>query len=393
MSLEKEIYLDASSTTPIHSRVIKEVSNIMQLGLGNPSSIHQKGISASEVLEKSRSNISSFFNCLPEEIIFTSGATESIHLALVGACLTMSPGRIIISDIEHPAVVNTCLYLEELGWSLEKWPVTSKGKVDMRIIDEILSYPTKIVSMIWAQSEIGTIQPLEEIAIQCRDRGIILHTDASQIVTDNIIDWKKQKPFLLSASAHKFQGPKGIGLLLLRKNSKLSLRPIFPGGSQEFGIRPGTESPELAAGMAKALEVLTTEKYSYNTHQLDSYNYVKSLTHVLRTNLLRIPNLIFTGDEYTRKNGHISFVVSSNSGIPIPGRDIIRLLSEHGIYASSGTACNSGKTTDSSVLKAIGLPTKFCQSGIRLSIGPWLNHQDIEDASLIIRSAINKFTI
>ena len=256
--MESDIfYLDACSTTPIHSEVIDKVYYINKDVYGNPSSIHLKGIQSSEILESSRLSISKKLNCSYKDIIFTSGSTESINLAIKGISSNMKPGRIVISSVEHSAVLNSAKSLVNKGWSIEKWPVDNLGNIRLDMLEKLLSPPTKFVSLIWAQSEVGSVQPIHLIASECKRKNIIFHTDATQLIPHSLIDFNNSDIDLLSASAHKFQGPKGIGLLLIKSNTREILQPIITGGPQESGYRSGTEPIALIAGMDVALGLIS----------------------------------------------------------------------------------------------------------------------------------------
>ncbi len=213
----KQIYLDACSTTPPYEKVVKEISKIQNLYWGNPSSLHNEGIKSAYILEKSRYSIAKHFSVEPEQVIFTSGATESVNLAINGIADTLSSGRLVISSVEHPSVNKAAEQLIKLGWQVLRWPVNKYGVIDENYTEELLSSPTKIVSLIWAQSEIGTLQPIHKISKICREKGIYFHTDATQVIPQGYINFTSLGVSALSASAHKFRGPKGIGLLIIDK--------------------------------------------------------------------------------------------------------------------------------------------------------------------------------
>ena len=256
MDIKKQIYIDGCSTSPPRIEVINRINEIYSHYWANPSSIHTPGIKSAEILENSRLSIAKILNADYKEIIFTSGATESINLALTGSAENLDPGRIIISSVEHPAVIEAAKLLARKGWEVVEWPVDCKGKIDLNQIETLLSPPTKIVSLIWGQSEIGTIQPIQIIGYKCRERGILFHTDATQYINHLPISWKNLPVDLLTLSAHKFRGPKGIGLLLIRNDSDFTLTPLFPGIKSDNYLRSGTPPVALISGMDIALKML-----------------------------------------------------------------------------------------------------------------------------------------
>ncbi len=387
-----QIYLDASSTSPTRFEVISYMHDIESNFWGNPSSIHFHGIRAAEIVERSRLKIATILQALTDEIVFTSGSTESIHLAILGSTKDLMPGRIVISNVEHPSVLSAALQLVNKGWELKFWPVNNYGVIDIDLINDLLKPPTKIVSLIWGQSEIGTIQPIPMIGKECKDRGIIFHTDATQILSQGLFNWRDLNVDLLSLSAHKFQGPKGIGLLLARKEIKKSLSNIQGGGGQESNIRSGTQPITLIAGMSLAIELLNSPIYKEDVLNQTEFEKVSSITRYLRHELEKIQYLRFTGHPTKRLNNHISMLVGNAENNPLPGRLLVRELSKRGISASSGTACSSGNLTDSPILKAINVSTIWRQSGLRFSLGPWIKCDEIERIPTILRNAIDSLS-
>ena len=374
----KEIYLDASATTPPLENVIEVVSSVQKNCWGNPSSLHYGGIRSAEVLERSRKLIARKLSIDPKEIIFTSGATESVNLGIQGICNDLPPGRIIISKVEHPAVIYAANKLKSKGWIVEYCPVDNRGLICLDQLGKLLEEPTKFVSIIWGQSEIGTIQPILQVGKECQKRNIIFHTDATQILPHGIFNWNNLPVNLLSLSAHKFRGPKGIGMLLVKNNTLDLLSSIQGGGSQENKKRSGTEAVPLIAGMAEAVLSLDNKLIPNDFENIFKEDYVSKLTHYLREELSQFSNISFTGDEHIRLPNHISFVVSDFHNNPISGRLLVREFSKHKIALSSGTACSMGSSKDSEVLASIGIPISHRQSGLRMSLGNWLTDKDIE---------------
>ncbi len=380
----RSIYLDASATTPLSNEVLDTMINVYRTGWGNPSSIHKHGTIAAEILENSRWSIAKSLGADPSNIIFTSGATESINIGLLGLTELEKPARIVVSSVEHEAVINTALTLRKKGWEIAFWPVDRKGLINLEYIDELLSPPTRVVSIISAQNEIGTIQPINIISNECLNRNVIFHTDSTQYLSQALLNLEELAQLAVSASAHKLQGPKGTGILIIKDDLRKQMRPIIDGGSQEFGIRPGTEAVAQVAGMAKAISIL----YSNRNKPLNRLNKVHQLTMNLKTKLEEIPGLRFTGDPTNRLKNHISMLVGTNDGIPVSGRQVVRELAAHGLSASSGSACSSGKNQRSRILKAINTPPEWQYSGLRFSLGPWLEQEDINIVPDILNKAI-----
>ncbi len=384
------IYLDASSTTPLASNVLNRINDVYTKAWGNPSTIHQLGIYAAEELERSRQLISSLFNDKHSKVFFTSGATESVHLAILGATRNTSPGRIVISAVEHPSVIYAASLLCKKGWEVLEWPVNQFGQVDLDIIDKILQPPTSFVSVIWAQSEIGSIQPILEIGLACKRLNIPFHTDATQILSNYVPDLSKYNVDLLSASAHKFNGPKGVGLLVNTSNSKVKINKLQGGGNQELGVRSGTEAVPLISGMSLALQNI---KFDTSINRDDSkIKMVKDLTDLLRRDLSLINNIDFTGHPQKRLSNHISMIVKDKSDSPILGTELVRRLSQKGVYASSSTACHSGLLDESHVLKALGISSRLCKSGLRFTLGSWLTKDLINTVPSILEECISSFS-
>ncbi len=371
------IYLDASSTTPILEDVITSMLDVYRNAWANPSSIHNDGLKASDILYRSRVNISTFLNAKEDDLVFTSGATESVHLGLLGIARSMEPGRFVISDVEHPCVRHVAQILSKEGWDVYRWPVDKNGVIELNQIEHILKSPTKLVSIIWGQSEIGSIQPIDLIGKICRDEGIIFHTDATQILFNFSFNWQSLPIDMLSASAHKFQGPKGIGILLARKNILNSLIPLQGGGMQENGLRSGTESASLSAGMSKALSLLYTVNNEYNNEPYYS-DHLRKLRTTMHKKITKIHGISFTGHPLNRLNNHLSILVGDSNNNPLPSNVLVLEMARKGISISSGTACSIRNKSFNNTLKAIGIEKKWLNSGIRFSLGPWLEESDID---------------
>ncbi len=336
----------------------------------NPSSLHGFGLLAAESLERSRQAIAAGLGASPEQLTFCSGGTEAAHLALLGAAAAQPPGRLLISAVEHPAVTAAAARLVRAGWTLATLPVDRFGRVRLEVLETLLEPPTRLVSVIWGQSEVGTLQPIEAIGSLCRAAGLPFHTDAVQVVGHRPIDFAALPVDLLSFTAHKLQGPRGIGVLVAR--SGLELCPLLEGGGQEAGLRAGTEPVVLAAGLAEALRLATVR-----LKQHGGRDPIEVSRDALLAELLALPGLELSGCPGHRLPHHISLLVSSAAGRPLSGRRLVPALWREGIAASSGTACLAGQSSASPVLLAMGLAEDRAASGLRLSLGPWLNPTEL----------------
>tara|TARA_Y100001968_G_scaffold227782_1_gene210553 strand:- start:1414 stop:2598 length:1185 start_codon:yes stop_codon:yes gene_type:complete len=384
------IYLDAASTTPPSREVIDLIFNIQENNWANPSNIYKSGIRSAELLERSRIRIAELLEAQPEDIIFTSGATESINLAILSTAMAIRPSQIVLSSVEHPAVISVSKVLRRIGWKVLFWPVDRYGNLKIECLDQFLQPPTRIVSLIWGQSEIGTLQPIELISKECIKREIIMHTDASQYISHAPISWKRLSVDYLSASAHKFRGPRGTGLLLKKSKRELPFFPIFAGGKQEQGYRGGTPSVDLIAGMSLALELIYSNFNSKDRDSNSNKKSVRTMTNDLRKELSLIENVYFTGDPYNRLSNHISMLVSNRLKKPVLTSTLIKALSFKGIYVSSGTACSTLSNSPSHVLKAINVDPKYYHSALRLTLGNWITPNDTLNIATVIQETIDE---
>jgi len=387
------IYLDASATTPTHIDVINKIKDIQLDFWGNPSSIHKVGVIAREVLERSRLSIANKLKAEADEIFFTSGATESNYLAIRGLCNNLDKGRIVISCVEHPSIKLIANQLLSDGWDIKYWPVDRHGIIELDLMEEILSPPTKLVSIIWGQSEIGSIQPINLIGMECKERNILFHTDATQVLPSGLIDWSNLNVDMLSASAHKLQGPKGIGLLMLRKEIKDLLMNNPSYGFKNGSIRSGTESVPLIAGFSSAIDLLNDYIEVTDNQTLFPLNNVSKMTSLLKKSLINNKQLTFTGPNKERLPNNLSFLCHTETRRPIKGREIVRLLSNNGVYTSSGSACSSSSQGPNPILEAINVDESLQESGLRISIGPWISIDDINSVSNIICESLQSLEI
>ena len=382
-----EVYLDAAATTPPLSNVLRCMEQVQRDAWANPSSLHGPGLIAAEALGRSRAQIAAALNAESDQLIFTSGATESVHLALLGASSQQPAGRLVISSVEHPAVEAAARVLVQRGWSLERWPVDATGVLKLDQLDRLLAPPTRMVSLIWAQSEVGTLQPLLRIGGACRERGVVIHTDATQLLPQGLIDWSSLPIDLLSFSSHKLQGPRGVGLLLHRQG--VILQPLQGGGGQEGGHRAGTEPVALIAGLAEALQILPR----YNPFKQSAPpGATPQLVHWrdrLQVQIEAIEGVKVLHWETTpRLPNHLACLITTAGGSPLPGRRLVRELSRLNVACSSGSACRSGTVQDSAVLSAMGVETALRQSLLRFSLGPWIDLEMLDQVSERLQLAI-----
>ena len=386
MAAPAGIYLDASATTPPAAAVLAEMAELQARAWANPSSLHGYGLAAAEALERSRWRCAAVLGCSPDELVFTSGGTESIHLALLGLGTTLAPGRLLISAVEHPATVAAAAQLARQGWQVRELPVDHLGRLELHALREALEPPTRLVSLIWGQSEVGTLQELETIGELCRRAGVPLHVDAVQVVGHRPVQFAALPVDLLSLAAHKLQGPRGIGALLVRRG--LALQPLLAGGGQEGGRRAGTEPVVLAAGLARALEL----------SQEAEPERVAGLRDGLLETLLGLEGVRLSGPDPRREPGqrlphHLSVLVADRAGRPLNGRALVRDLWREGYAVSSGSACSSTGTTASPVLRAMGFGEAEAASGLRLSLGPWLSLADLVGVAPALERARQRLAV
>lgn len=378
----RRIYLDYAATTPIERSVLEAMFPFFDQEFGNPSSIHTFGQIAEAALENARILIAELINCLPEEITFTSGGSESDNLALRGTALmekkVRNANHLLISPVEHHAVSETARQLAEwYGFKLEYLPVDAYGMVDPADVKKYLRSETAVVSVIFANNEIGSINPIAEIGSICREKRIPFHTDAVQAAAHLDIDVEQLNVDLLSIGAHKFYGPKGVGALYVRKGTPLL--PTQTGGGQEFGKRAGTHNVPYIVGMAKALEMIVKDR------QKDRETLTCLRDQVVETILERIPGVQLTGHPKLRLPNHASFVFEG-----VDGNTLLMLLDSHGIACSSGSACKSGDPKPSDVLLALGLSPQWALGSLRITVGRGTTQADIDWLLAVLPQLIEK---
>lgn len=371
MAVEPPLYLDACAAAPPAEPVLAAMVGAYQGAWANPSSLHGFGFAAADSLERSRQAIATALGFPAGWLTFCSGGTEASHAALLGAASQVPKGRVVISAVEHPAVQAAARQLEAQGWELAIWPVDGVGRVDLAWLDRLLAPPTRLVSVLWGQSEVGTLQPIETIGAACRRAGVLFHSDAVQVLGHQPLAIATLPVDLLTFTAHKIQGPRGIGALVARP--ELPLGAIIGGGGQEAGRRGGTEAVALAAGFAAAIQLAQVRLQDGGGH-----DPLEPERDRLLTALESLDGVTVSGCRQRRLPHHLSLVLTSASGTPLPGRQVVSALWQRGLAVSSGTACASGRASGSPVLRAMGYAPELAGSGLRLSLGPWLTPSQLD---------------
>jgi cysteine desulfurase len=370
MPTDPKIYFDYAATTPVDPRVIEAMLPFFDHVFGNPSSVHLFGQQAEAAVDTARETIASALKCQPDEIVFTSCGTESDNLALRGAAFQQRRERgadhLLISPVEHHAVAHTALQLAEaFGFELEYLPVDAYGQVDPQDVEDRLRPNTALVSVIFANNEIGTVNPVAAIGAICREHGVVFHTDAVQAAAHLPIDLGQAPVDLLALGAHKFYGPKGVGALYIRKGVKL--QPTQTGGSHERGLRAGTLNVPYIVGMAEGLRLARVEM-EQRTAAL-----VPLRDRIIGRVLEEIPDSRLTGHPVRRLPNHASFVFEG-----VDGNLLLMMLDNTGFACSSGSACKTGDPEPSDVLTAIGLPRVWALGSLRITLGRSSNLADVD---------------
>ena len=361
------VYADNAATTQMSRTAIEAMLPYMETIYGNPSSLHSVGQQAAEALQSARERVAKCLNASPREIYFTSGGSEADNQAILSAArLGERKGKkhIISTAFEHHAVLHTLKKLEKEGFEVELLPVGPTGTVTAQQVKDAIRKDTCLVTVMYANNEIGSILPVAEIGRVCREAGVLFHTDAVQAAGHIPIDVKAQSIDMLSLSAHKFHGPKGIGLLYARQG--VPLTSLIEGGAQERGKRAGTENIPAIMGMAAALEEACA-------HIDENAGKVSALRDRLIAGLSNIPHSALNGDPVNRLPGNVSFCFEG-----IEGESLLLLLDAKGICASSGSACTSGSLDPSHVLLAIGRPHEVAHGSLRLSLCEWNSDEDAD---------------
>lgn len=366
----KRIYMDYSATTPVDKEVMGEMAPYFGKYFGNPSSIHSFGRDAYDAIEKSRSKIADILNADADEIIFTSGGTESDNLGIMGVAYLNKDKRkrkgnnIITSSIEHPAVLETCKYLEKQGFNIKYLPVDKYGLIRIEDLEEAISKDTFLITIMYANNEIGTIEPINEIGQIANKYDVLFHTDGVQAVCKTPIDVKKLNIDLLSISSHKIYGPKGVGALYIRKGVKI--RSLTHGGGQEKGLRSSTYNTTGIVGLGKACEL-------GKIRLKEDMSQLKYLRDELIKNTLKIELSYLNGHPIKRLVNNANFCFEA-----IEGESLNMMLDEKGIASATGSACSSKNLQASHVLTAIGLNPEKAHGSLRLTLGRENTEQDIK---------------
>ena len=362
-----KIYADNAATTKMSRAAIDTLIDYTENWYGNPSSLYTIGQEAKDKLEEARAIVAEIINAQPREVLFTSGGSEADNQALLtGATIGKRKGKmhIITSAIEHHAVLHALKKLEKQGFSVTYLPVDASGIVSVEAVADAISDDTCLVSVMMVNNEIGTIQPISEIGKLCREKGVLFHTDAVQAVGHLAVDVQALNVDMLSASAHKFHGPKGVGFLYARKGIRLA--NLIEGGAQERGKRAGTENLPGIASMATALKEAVGEMDEVNEKLIPVRDY-------LIKGLSQIPHSALNGDHDRRVSNNVNFSFEG-----IEGESLLILLDQKGISASSGSACTSGSLDPSHVLLAIGRVHEVAHGSLRLSIGKEITYQEAD---------------
>lgn len=361
------IYADNAATTKISQTAMKAMISAMENSYGNPSSIHQIGMAANDALQTAREQIARCLGCMPKEIFFTSGGTESDNQAIMSAAMLgakQNKRHIISTAFEHHAVLHTLRRLKEQGFEIQLLDVGAEGNITAAQVEEAIRPDTCLVTVMFANNEIGSVLPIAEIGEVCRAHGVLFHTDAVQAAGHIPVNVKKQNIDMLSLSAHKFHGPRGIGALYVKRG--IELTSLMEGGGQERGKRPGTENLPAIMGMAAALKEECT---------LMEQNEAKvtAMRDRLIQGLSQIPYSILNGSREKRLPGNVNFCFEG-----VSGESLLLLLDSRGICASSGSACASGALDPSHVLLSLGLAPEIAQGSLRISLDSSNTEEEID---------------
>lgn len=364
---DKRIYFDHAATTPVRGEVVEAMMPYFCKNFGNPSSIYSLGRESKKAIEDAREKVSKAIGAQPREIFFTGSGTEADNWAIKGiAYANKEKGKhIITTAIEHHAVLHTCQYLESDGFEVTYLPVDEHGLITAEQVRDAIRPDTILVSIMFANNEIGTIEPIEEIGRVTREKGVYFHTDAVQAMGNVEINVSDMNIDLLSMSAHKFYGPKGIGALYIKKGVKLT--SFIHGGAQERGRRASTENVAAIVGLAKALEIATSNRQEYNRKLIALRD--RTINEIQK----KIPFVKLNGHRESRLPGNVNFSFEF-----IEGESLLLMLDMKGIAASSGSACTSGSLDPSHVLLSIGLPHEKAHGSLRITFGEDNSDADVD---------------
>lgn len=376
----KRIYMDHSATTPVAPEVLQAMLPYFSDKFGNASSLHSFGQEAKKALEDSREKIAKILGANPEEIVFTSGGTESDNLALKGiAQRNKDKGKhIITTSVEHPAILETCGKLEKEGFAVTYLPVTGEGLVDLAALEAAIRPDTILISVMHANNEVGTIQPLEEIGRLAAEKDIYLHTDAVQSVGKIPTDVNALGVDSLSLSAHKLYGPKGVGALYIRRGTKLE--NIMQGGGHERGLRSGTENVAGIVGLARAMQMCSESMASEGQRLTELRDRLAGLV------LEKVKDAWINGTMKQRLPGSLNFGFSY-----VEGESLLLFLDSKGIAVSTGSACSSHKLQPSHVLLSLGLRPEECHGSLRITMGRSNTKEEVDYVAECITEAVERF--
>ncbi len=378
MTVKKTIYLDYNATTPVDKEVADTMKPFIYEFFGNPSSIHSYGIQAKKAIEKARKQVADLIKCKPEEVVFTSGGSESNNMAIKGVALANREkgNHIITTAIEHPAVLEVCRYLEKLGFSISYLPVDSFGMVDPADVEKEINPGTILVSVMHANNEVGTIQPLAEISKICRDKEVLFHSDAAQSVGKIKTDIREMGVDLMSIAGHKMYAPKGIGALYINKG--IILEKLIHGADHEQNKRAGTENVLEIVGLGQACEVAGRDLEKNQRHLLDMRD--------------RLYNGLIKKGLDIKLNGHLTYRLPNTLSIGFRDIEANTLLwSINQLAASAGAACHTDSEETSSVLMAMKVPDEYAMGTIRFSVGKYTTKDEIDTAIDVIDSSVKTF--
>jgi len=377
--MRKEVYLDNSATTKVLKEVADEVYKVLIEDYGNPSSLHSKGLYAEKTVREARRVISNFLGVEEKEIYFTSGGTESNNVAIKGAvkALKRKGKHIITTSIEHPSVLEVCRELEEEGFKVTYLPVGEDGIVKVSDVKNAVNSETVLISIMHVNNEVGSIQPIEEIADFLKEKDIVFHVDAVQSFGKISLISGLKGISLLSASAHKVYGPKGIGILY--KKDKIKIEPLIHGGGQERGLRSGTENVPGIAGFCKAVEILEKNFSLWKEKMGD-------LKERLKTGIIDLIEDVVINTPETKSAPHILNV----SFLGIKAEVLLHALENYGIYVSTGSACSSHKKVKSHVLVAMGKKEEEIEGAVRFSLSPFITEEEIDYTLDVLKNQVKE---
>jgi cysteine desulfurase len=376
-----QIYLDYSATTPTCPEAIALMQEVLAHQWGNPSSLHAWGQQAAVVLERSREQVARLLNAPPETIVFTSGGTESNNLAVIGlAQRYATPQHMITSGVEHSAIEQPMQRLEQQGWQVTRLPVDRLGRIQPADLQAALQPNTVMVSVIYGQSEIGTLQPIADLCQITQNHGALFHTDAVQAAGRVPLDVQQLPVDLLSLSSHKLYGPQGAGALYIR--SGVELTALMGGGGQESKLRSGTQALPAIAGFGIAAELMAQDMMTEIPRLIGLRDRLFDL-------LADVPELVTTGDRIYRLPHHVSFCLPNSA---LTGKLLVRQMNGAGIGISAGSACSSGTILPSPVLLAMGYSDRAAKAGIRLTLGRQTTIEDIDWTVMVLKQVLTRLS-